>query len=85
MELFLHPLHVKPGLIQCLAKAIAKINSKRFQHLSKKFPKISTAKLKEGIFVGPQIGESLEDEAFLESLTQNKQLGKALSGSVKLS
>jgi len=73
MEIFLHPLHVKPGLIKCLAKAMDKINSKRFQYLSKKFPKISTAKLEEGIFVGSQIGKSLEDEAFLESVTDTEQ------------
>jgi hypothetical protein len=50
-------------------KAMAKTNSKGFQYLSKKFLNISTAKLKEGIFVGPQIYEILEDDAFLETLT----------------
>jgi len=37
-----------------------KTNSKAFQYLSKKFPKVITVKLKEGIFVGPQIREILE-------------------------
>jgi hypothetical protein len=73
MKILLHPLHVKHGLIKCLAKAMAKINSKVFQYLSKKFPKISTAKLKEGIFVEPQILEILEDEAVVESLTDTEQ------------
>jgi hypothetical protein len=73
MEIFLHPLQIKHGLIKCLAKAMAKINSKGFQYLNKKFPKISTAKLKEGIFVGPQIRESLEDEVFVVSLTDTER------------
>jgi hypothetical protein len=36
-------------LINCLTKAMAKTNSKGFQNLSKNFPNISTARLKEGI------------------------------------
>ena len=37
--------------------------------MSKKSPNISTAKLIEGTFVGPQILETLDDEAFVDSLT----------------
>jgi len=85
MKIFLYPLHVTHWFIKFLAKAMAKINSKVFQYLSETLPKISAAKLKEGVFVGPQIRESLEDEAFVESLTQNKQPGKAFSGSVQTS
>jgi hypothetical protein len=55
MKIFLPPLHIKPWLIKCLVKAMAKTNSKGFQYLSKKFPNISTAQLKEGIHMGPQI------------------------------
>lgn len=33
-----------------------------FQYLKTKFPRISDAKLKEGIFVGPQIRELMSDE-----------------------
>ena len=73
MKIFVHPLHIKHGLIKCLAKGMAKINSKVFQYLSKTVTKINTAKLKEGIFVGTQIRESLEDEAFVESLTDTEQ------------
>jgi hypothetical protein len=52
---------------------MAKINSKEFKYLSKKFPKFSTANLKECIFVGPQIRGSLEDEAFVESTTDTER------------
>ena len=33
-----------------------------FAYLRQKFPKISEAKIKEGIFVGPQIKQLLEDQ-----------------------
>ncbi len=39
-------------------------NSKGYQYLVAKFPKINAAKLKEGIFVGPQIREVLKDGSF---------------------
>ena len=64
---------------------MARINSKEFQYLSKKIPKISAAKLKEGICVGPQIRESLEDEAFVECLTDIERAAwETLSGSVQI-
>jgi hypothetical protein len=68
MKIFLPPLHTKHKLIKCLVKTMAKTNSKGFQYLNKKFPNISTAKLKEGISMGPKIQEILEDEAFVETL-----------------
>ncbi|GFG35938.1 hypothetical protein Cfor_02909 [Coptotermes formosanus] len=55
MKTFLPPLHIKLGLIRCLVKAMSKATSKGFQYSSKKISSISTAQLKEGIFVGPQI------------------------------
>ena len=39
----------------------------------KNFQKISAAKLKGGVFVGPQIREVLKDHGFEESLTTNKK------------
>jgi hypothetical protein len=50
-------------------KAVTKTNSRGFEYLSKKFPGTSIAELKEDIFLGPQIREILEDEAFVESRT----------------
>jgi len=35
-----------------------------FQYIRDKFHRISEAKVKEGVFVGPQIRELLEDSAF---------------------
>ena len=48
-------------------KALHK-NGAVFQHLSTVFPGLSAAKLKEGIFVGPQIREVLKDTDFEELL-----------------
>ena len=43
-------------------------NGVAFQHLSTVFPGLSAAKLKDGIFVGPQIREVLKDTDFEELL-----------------
>jgi hypothetical protein len=67
-DVLLPPLHIKLGLIKNLVKRMSKNNSKGFQHLVSKFPKISSAKLKEGIFVGPQIRQIMQDEEFEKSL-----------------
>ena len=39
-----------------------------FKYLQAKFPRISEAKIKEGIFVGPQIREVLNDDEFADNL-----------------
>jgi len=51
-------------------------NSKGFQCLSKKFPKIRTAKLKEDIFVEPQIQEIVEDVVFVERLIDTERAAR---------
>ena len=45
-------------------------NGAGFQFLKNKFPNISDAKIKEGIFVGPQIRKLMNDPAFEESLNE---------------
>jgi hypothetical protein len=55
-------------------KAMVNTNAKGFQYLSKKFPNISNAKLKEGKFVGLQIREILEDEIFVATLTGTERV-----------
>ena len=62
-KVLLPPLHIKLGLMKALHK-----NGAAFQHLSTVFPGLSAAKLKEGIFVGPQIREVLKDTDFEELL-----------------
>ena len=41
-----------------------------FKYLETKFPYVSDAKLKAGIFIGPQIRELMCDEGFEEVLTE---------------
>ncbi len=60
-KIFLPPLYIKFGLMNKFVKEMIKVNSEGFQYLSKKFPKVSAAKLKEEIFIGPQIREVLID------------------------
>ena len=60
-------LHLKLGLMKNFVKALPK-NGAAFQHLSTVFPGLSAAKLKDGIFVGPQIREVLKDTDFEELL-----------------
>ncbi|GBP18527.1 hypothetical protein EVAR_12988_1 [Eumeta japonica] len=66
-DVLLPPLHIKLGLMKNFVKAMNK-NGDRFCYLKKKFPNISDAKIKEGIFVGPQIRNLLADEEFEQKL-----------------
>ena len=66
-KVLLPPLHIKLGLMKNFVKALHK-NGVAFQHLSPVFPGLSAAKLKESIFVGPQIREVLKDTDFEELL-----------------
>jgi hypothetical protein len=62
-NIILPPLHIKLGLFKNFVKAMDKDNSAGFLYLKDKFPNIP-AKIKEGIFVGPQIRTLLNDEIF---------------------
>ena len=62
-KVLLSPFHIKLGLMENFVKALHK-NRATFQHLPTLFPGLSAAKLKEGIFVGPQIREVLKDTDF---------------------
>ena len=66
-KVLLPPLHIKLGLMKNFVKSLHK-NGAAFQHLLTVLPGLSAAKLKEGIFVGPQIREVLKDTDFEELL-----------------
>ena len=66
-DVFLPALHIKLGLMKNFTKALNK-NEKGFQYLRERFPRISEAKVKEGIFVGPQIRNIMNDTAFVDML-----------------
>ena len=68
----LPPLHIKLGLFKNFVKSMSKVNSEGFQYISRKFSLVSQAKLKEGIFVGPQIRELLNDIEFEHQLNSKE-------------
>ena len=53
-RIFLQPLHIKLGLFKQFVKALDK-ESSAFAYLAEKFPSLSQARIKEGVFIGPQI------------------------------
>jgi hypothetical protein len=44
-----------------------------FENIRNKFPKLSDAKMKEGIFKGPQIRELMQDKQFDEDLNETER------------
>ena len=69
-KVILPPLHIKLCLIKNFVKAMVKYNKEGegFQYIKSKFPQISDAKIKEGVFIGPQIRELIKDPFFEETL-----------------
>ena len=68
----LPPFHIKLGLMKNFVKALK--NGKGFLYLKEKFPRISEGKLKEGIFIGPQIREVMQDKKFDDVLEKAARL-----------
>ena len=62
-KVLLPPLHIKLGMIKQFVKALAK-DVKTFKYLSSKIPRLSKAKLKGGVFVGPDIRKLMKDNNF---------------------
>lgn len=67
----LPPFHIKLGLMKQFVKALNK-EGDCFKYLCEKFPALSEAKLKEGIFVGPQIRTLKFDGLFQNTMTQDE-------------
>lgn len=53
-----------------------------FKYLRGLFPQVSEAKLKQGIFIGPQIEKLIRDPAFEE--TNSKELTVVLEGGERI-
>ncbi|GBM40261.1 hypothetical protein AVEN_201154-1 [Araneus ventricosus] len=70
-KIVLPPLHIKLGLMKNFVKAVD-CGESRFQYLRLKFPKVSEAKIKESIFVGPQFRQLMNDPVFESKLTKKK-------------
>ena len=70
--IILPSLHIKLGLFKNFVKALDK-NGAGFHYLKEKFPHVSDSKIKEGIFVGPQIRALIRDGNFEDLLSQNEK------------
>jgi hypothetical protein len=62
-------VHVKVGLIENCVTAMDQ-NSAGFAYLKNTFPRISTAKIKEGVLVGLQIRKLIQDVKFEDRLSE---------------
>jgi len=62
-NVLLPPLHIKPGILKNVLKALDR-NSEGFLYLCSKFPNLSDARGKQGIFVGVHIGKVMCDKNF---------------------
>ena len=66
------PLHIKLGLMKQFVKALNQ-KSDAFNYLLEFFPKLSEAKIKSGIFVGPQIKKIFKLTEFSDKLSKTER------------
>jgi len=71
-KILLPSMHLKLGLMK---KFLNTMNQEEaaFTYLREKFPRLSEAKLKEGISIGPQIRDLVKDEYFDKFLQCDKK------------
>ena len=62
-NIYLPPLHLKLGIMKNFVKGMDHDRA-AFKYLQLKFPGLSEAKIKEGIFIGPQIRALMDDAQF---------------------
>ena len=70
-KILLPSMHLKLGLMKHFVKAMNQEEA-GFTYLWEKFPRLSEAKLKEGIFIGPQIGDTIKDE-YIDKLLEGDE------------
>jgi len=70
-RIIIPPPHVKLGLMKNFVKALNK-DGEAFKYPLKIFPKLSFAKIKEGVFDGSQIRKVLSDQHFKGILTEEE-------------
>ena len=68
---FCPPLHIKLGLFKQFVKALNK-DSPVFSFLQSTFPSLSNAKIKEGVFIGPQIRKLFRNDELDKMLNADK-------------
>jgi len=70
-KILLPTMHLKLGLVKSFVKAMNQEEA-AFTYLRENFPRLSEAKLKEGIFIGPQIRDLIKGEYF-DTLLQGEE------------
>ena len=71
-KVLMPPLHIKLGLMKQFVTALDK-ESVAFKYLQGFFPKLSEAKVKAGVFVGPQIKRIMECKDFSKMLSRTEK------------
>ena len=71
-KILIPPLHIKLGLMKQFTKALNTEN-RCFLYLYQKFPKYSDAKIKEGVFDGPQIRKLFKDATFVSTMNDTEK------------
>jgi hypothetical protein len=77
-KILLPPLHIKPGILKQFVKALDP-NSAAVHHIRKMFPHLSDAKVKGGVFTGPQICVLHLDILKKQRLLLKEMLGRPYS------
>jgi hypothetical protein len=68
-KILLPPLHIKLEMMKQSVNALDR-NSPCFQYICTKFSSLSRAKIREGIFDGPQIRKLVMDDSFTDTMTE---------------
>lgn len=71
-NIILPPLHIKLGLMKNFVVAVGKTNTEAIDVLARIFPRLSRAKVEQGIFVGPQIRKAIQSDEFRDALTPDQ-------------
>ena len=71
-KVLLPPLHIKLGLVKQFVKALD-FEGEVFQEIYSVFPRLSDAKIKGGIFVGPQINTMLKSESLEAKMNETEK------------
>ena len=71
-KIYLPPLHIQLGFMKNFVKGMDK-TGRGFEYVRNKFPYVCDAKIKEGIFTGPQIRELTQDKQFDEDLNETER------------
>jgi hypothetical protein len=72
-KIYLPPLQTKLGLMKNVVNGMDK-TGRGFEYVRNKFPSVSDAEIKKGIFIGPQIRDLIQDKQFDEDLKKKKKM-----------